>query len=414
MDGAERRVAVADGVHQDADAHQVVDLREVTAADDHILVDAVVVLGAAGDGRLDARRAQILLDLVGDDGQVLVALGRALGDQADDLVVHLGVEDREGEVLQLPLDGVHAQPVGERRVDLQGLARLLLLLLALEVAHGAHVVQAVGELDDQDARVLGHGDDHLAHGLGLRRLAELDLVQLGDTVDEQGDHVAEVAAQVLQAVLGVLDGVVQQPGHQGGRIHAQLGEDGSDGERVRDVRVAALALLAAVPAFGDLVGALDLAQGRRLDLRVVAAHYAQQRLQDRVVRVGALHAEAGEAGADAVGGAGAGGLPGWGADHGRVLRAFGRQRLGARLLLRRLVDRCGRGVLDGSARVVLRLGPARRGLRRGRRGGLGLCGGQWLGLVWQEDSSCAIRVPRSGSAYPMVAILPSRIAFWPM
>lgn len=166
-------------------------------------------------------------------------------------------------------------------------------------------MQAVGELDDQDAGVLGHGDDHLAHGLGLRGLAELDLVQLGDAVDEQGDHVAEVTAQVLQAVLGVLDGVVQQARHQRGRVHAQLGEDGGDRERVRDVRVAALALLAAVPAFGNLVGALDLAEGGVLDLRVIAAHYPQQRLQDRVVRVRALDAEPGQAGADAVGGAGA-------------------------------------------------------------------------------------------------------------
>ncbi|QJS12984.1 hypothetical protein HKX69_28700 [Streptomyces argyrophyllae] len=56
------------------------------------------------------------------------------------------------------------------------------------------------------------------------------------------------------------------------------------------------------------------------------------------------------------------------------------------------------------------MGSVRRGLRRGRRGGLGLGGGQWLGLVWQEDSSCAIRVPRSGSGNPMVAILRPVIA----
>ncbi|MYS30269.1 hypothetical protein GTW38_25780 [Streptomyces sp. SID7804] len=55
------------------------------------------------------------------------------------------------------------------------------------------------------------------------------------------------------------------------------------------------------------------------------------------------------------------------------------------------------------------MGRGRRGLRR-RRGGLGLGGGQVLGLVWQEGSSCAIRVPRSGSGEPMVAIPRPRIA----
>ncbi|POX56048.1 hypothetical protein C3489_07135 [Streptomyces sp. Ru71] len=56
----------------------------------------------------------------------------------------------------------------------------------------------------------------------------------------------------------------------------------------------------------------------------------------------------------------------------------------------------------------------RRGLCRGSRGGLGLGGGQVLGLVWQEGSSCAIRVPRSGSGVPIVASLGSRIAFRPL
>ena len=70
--------------------------------------------------------AQVGLDLLADAGEVLLAGRGALGDQAHDLVVHLGVEGREGQVLQLPLDGVHAEPVGQRRVDLERLAGLAL------------------------------------------------------------------------------------------------------------------------------------------------------------------------------------------------------------------------------------------------------------------------------------------------
>ncbi|MZD20903.1 hypothetical protein GTY82_27420 [Streptomyces sp. SID5476] len=64
-------------------------------------------------------------------------------------------------------------------------------------------------------------------------------------------------------------------------------------------------------------------------------------------------------------------------------------------------------------RGVRGLGRVLRGLGRGARGGLGLGGGQVLGLVCQEDSSCAIRVPRSGSGAPMVAIPRPGIAFRP-
>ncbi|NUV65114.1 hypothetical protein G6W55_36440 [Streptomyces sp. CAI-85] len=67
-------------------------------------------------------------------------------------------------------------------------------------------------------------------------------------------------------------------------------------------------------------------------------------------------------------------------------------------------------MLDRPA-AVLRV---RRGLGRGARGGVGLGCGQVLGLVWQEDSSCAIRFPRSGPGGPIVAIPGSGIAFRPL
>ncbi|TPQ19887.1 hypothetical protein FGD71_023535 [Streptomyces sporangiiformans] len=62
-------------------------------------------------------------------------------------------------------------------------------------------------------------------------------------------------------------------------------------------------------------------------------------------------------------------------------------------------------MLHWPARVVL------RGRGRRARNLVGLGGGEWLGLVWQEGSSCAIRVPRSGSGDPMVAILGLGLAF---
>ena len=62
VDHAEHRVAVADRVDEDPDADQVVDVGEVAAAHDHLLVDGVVVLRSTGDRRLDLRVAQVALD----------------------------------------------------------------------------------------------------------------------------------------------------------------------------------------------------------------------------------------------------------------------------------------------------------------------------------------------------------------
>ena len=207
--------------------------------------------------RLDLGRPQIALHLVDHAGQELVAGRRPLGDQPDDLVVDLGVQGREREILELPLDGVHAEAVRQRRVDLQRLPRDPLLLVLTQVAQRAHVVQAVGELDDEDPDVLAHRDDHLADRLGLGGVAVLDLVELGHAVDELCDLLAEVAGQLLQRVGRVLDRVVQQGRAQRRRRHAELGQDRRHRERMRDVRVAADPLLIAVMVLGDLVGLLD-------------------------------------------------------------------------------------------------------------------------------------------------------------
>ena len=72
VDRAERGVAVPDAVHQDADAYQVVDVVELNVAGDHLLVDRVEVLGAAGDGVLDLRLVQVGVEVLDDLLQQLV------------------------------------------------------------------------------------------------------------------------------------------------------------------------------------------------------------------------------------------------------------------------------------------------------------------------------------------------------
>ena len=85
------------------------------------------------------------------------------------------------------------------------------------------------------------------------------------------------ASMSFSADAGVFDRVVQQRGDEGRGVHAQLGQDRRHRERVGDVGVAALAQLAAVGQFGDVVTAL---QQPGVDLRVGAPVAGQQRLED--------------------------------------------------------------------------------------------------------------------------------------
>ena len=214
---------------------------------------------------------------------VVLAVGPALGDHRLDLVVLARVQRLEREVLELPLERVDAEAVRERRVDLEHLLRLLHLLLLAEVLDRPHVVQPVGELDQDHPDVLGHGHDHLPVVLGLGVLAarELDPRQLRDALDEARDVVAELGAQVVDRDAGVLDDVVQQRGGDRRLVEVQLGDDLRGADRVVDEVLARAPLL-------PLVRPLRVAEGPpqqvAVDVRLVRLDAREELFQQILVR----------------------------------------------------------------------------------------------------------------------------------
>ena len=206
--------------------------------------------------RLDADVEQLAREKAAGVVDVGLALVALLGDELLDLGVLARVQGGEGEVLQLPLDRVDSQPVGQRRVDLQRLARLRHLLLLGQGAQGAHVVQAVGQLDQDHPDVGGHRHHHLAVVLGLALVAALegDPGQLGHPVDELGDLLAELDADLLEAGAGVLDRVVQQRRAERLGVEAHAGTDLGHADGVGDELVAGTAQLVGVAVAGEVEG----------------------------------------------------------------------------------------------------------------------------------------------------------------
>ena len=282
VDAPERGVAVLHRVDDHADRDEVEDVVELAALDDHLLVEAPQVLAAPGDLGVDAELGEAAADLRDGRREVHLALGRAAAHEVVELGEALRVEGREGEVLELLLELLHPEPVGQRGVDVERLLGDALLLGERHRGDRAHVVQPVGQLDDEHAQVARHGDQHLAHRRGLLGLArvELDALELGDPVDDRGDLVAEVGLHVGERDLGVLDGIVQEGGGDGDLVEADVGDDAGDGERVVDVALTARAQLAAVRLGGHLVGAVDR-RDRRLGMALAVAGQQRGQLDGR-------------------------------------------------------------------------------------------------------------------------------------
>ena len=103
------------------------------------------------------------------------------------------VQVLERQLLQVEIKRVQPKAIGDWRVNIQRLAGDPLAMGWRHCIEGPHVVQAVGEFDQDDAYVLRHCEQHLAEVLGLRILArlKLDLVELGDAIDHIGNGLAE-------------------------------------------------------------------------------------------------------------------------------------------------------------------------------------------------------------------------------
>ena len=154
----------------------------------------------------------------------------------------------EGQVLQFAVGLVQPQAMCNGGVDVQGFRGNTVPLAARHIAHGAHVVGTVGQLDEDDAYILGHGQQHFAKRLCLALFAgvEVQLVQLGQPVDEVCHRFPETLHQILLGDAAVFHGIVQQGSHERGGVELPVRTDGGDSNRVGDVGITTAAPLVGV------------------------------------------------------------------------------------------------------------------------------------------------------------------------
>src|SRR4051812_9842329 len=164
----------------------------------------------------------------------------------------------EGKVLELPTHLRHTEAVRERGVQIPRLLSDATALLLRQIVERAHVVEPVGQLHNDHARVLRNRQEQLPIALDLpllRRAARGQLGDLGQPIDDARDLPAEFAIDVGNGDLRVFDDVMEQAAGNRDRIELEVGENLRDLHRMRDERLARIPHLAAMRLLAEPISA---------------------------------------------------------------------------------------------------------------------------------------------------------------
>ncbi len=192
--------------------------------------------------------------------QKALACLAALSHHTRDTLVGIRLQIEKREVLELPLNGTHTQAVSQRRIDIHGLARLKEAAIFAQRCKRTHVMQAVGQLNDDDADVARHSKKHLAQveRLLLVHAVDFDVSELSYAVYEVGYRLTKDCRDIGKRGLGVLDRVMQKRRAHHIRVEIEFSQNNCHFDRMVDVHLARTTLLLGMLLCRKAVGTLNL------------------------------------------------------------------------------------------------------------------------------------------------------------
>ena len=150
--------------------------------------------------------------------------------------------------------------MGDGRVDFHGLTGFFFLLLRLHVLQRTHIVQTIGQLDQDDTDIFCHGEEHLAQVLCLHLhlvLGPGQLSQLRDAVYQKRYLRTKLLRKLIQRHDGVFHDIMKNACRNGLLIHLKVCQNDGNTKRVNDIGFTRFSFLILVCLMGNLVRFLD-------------------------------------------------------------------------------------------------------------------------------------------------------------
>ena len=175
------------------------------------------------------------------------------------VVINIRLHITEGQVLQLPFNGIDTKTMCQRRINLQCFPGNRLLLMHRHILHRAHIMQTVGQLNQYNADIACHRQKHFAIVFNLAVFLGniFDFAQLGNTVYQIRYHGAELLFDIVQLVIRILYYIMQKGSCQCFVIHLQSHEDADNANRMDNIRFTGFTCLRSVRLVCQLIGLTD-------------------------------------------------------------------------------------------------------------------------------------------------------------
>ena len=143
----------------------------------------------------------------------------------------------------------------QRSINLQRFAGNRLLLMHGHKLHGAHIVQSIGQLNQNHANIARHRKEHLAIVFNLSIFLGniLNFAQLRHAVNKVGHNHAKALLDIIQGIIGIFNNIVEKGCRQGFIVHLQAGQNAHHANRVNNIGLTGFAHLGFVCFKGQFI-----------------------------------------------------------------------------------------------------------------------------------------------------------------
>ena len=210
MDVSQHGVNITVRLHNTTDGNQIIDLIKALFLVAHLTINRVDMFWTTINITNKSLFSCVSLNFIDNLVHKFLTLTTFFLHHVRNLVEFHLIKVTEGHVFQFPFDTTNTQTVGQRSIDFHSFARNALLLILTKMLKGTHIVQTIGQFNQDDTDILRHGHKHLTVVFSQLLLVGLvlNLTKLSNTVHDISYIRTKIRFQIIKRFFGVFNDIV--------------------------------------------------------------------------------------------------------------------------------------------------------------------------------------------------------------